>query len=278
MTVEELTDVAPVDDGVCRRCGGVGCALCDARFGGDMWVDLCAALGELTDPSASSTAEVPTKDGGRFSYKYAKLATILTAVRPVLARYGLAVVQLVESDHDTLSVTTVLRHRSGGSITSGSLTTRMLPNPQQMGGVVTYFRRYQLCALLGIAPEEDDDDAQAASRQAPPSKSKAAKRTAASEPEAPPYPDDVPPPSARRPSAELTDAQRRTIMGLFSSLGLSGDDMRDARLSFTCDAIGRTVTTTNDVTRDEAKELIRALIEANREAPHDDASDEGIAQ
>lgn len=238
----------------------------------DMWVDLCAALGELTDPTATSTADVATKDGGKFTYSYAKLSAILTAVRPVLARHRLAVVQLVEGDPNVLHVTTVIRHASGGSITSGTLSARMVPNPQQMGSVVTYFRRYQLCALLGIAPDVDDDDGKAAGNTAPAKKS-TAKRNTSTEPEAPPYPDDVPPAPTRRPAAEITDAQRRTIMGLFASLGLAGDDMRAARLAFTSDAIGRAVDTTNDVTRDEAKELIRALIEANKEQPHDDASD-----
>lgn len=32
------------------------------------------------------------------------------------------------------------------------------PNSQKMAGTLTYLRRAQICALLGIAPQEEDDD------------------------------------------------------------------------------------------------------------------------
>lgn len=229
---------------------------------------LVAALGELTDPKASETADVKTREGS-YSYAYAKLSTIMQTVRPVLARHELCVVQLVETVADELSVTTLVRHSSGGSISSGTLTTRMLPNAQQIGSVVTYFRRYQLCALLGIAPEDDSDDDGRAASKTPTAKRATTKRRDPNESSAQQRVDRDTPPAQTRRVAQITDMQRRHIMAMFNSLGLSGDDNRAARLAYTSNAIGREIETTNDITRDEARQLIEVLIADTQPADDD---------
>jgi hypothetical protein len=62
-------------------------------------------------------------------------------------------------------------------------------DPQKMGGAITYYRRYSLLALLGLAPE--DDDGNAASKPAPPAKA----------PETRPQPPSAPEPPALAPQA-----------------------------------------------------------------------------
>jgi ERF superfamily protein len=77
----------------------------------------------------------------------------------VLSENGLAISQLLTTDlGGAAALRTVLLHESGESLES------IFPFPvygnldaQGWGSVITYFRRYALTALLGIATEEDDD-------------------------------------------------------------------------------------------------------------------------
>lgn len=106
------------------------------------------------------TVEVDTKSGGKYRYSYATLSGILAAVRPVLAENGLAVVQLLGADDESgrPELRTELRH-SGGGILAASFPLPVVPDdPQRLGSLLTYLRRYALSALLGIAADEDDDD------------------------------------------------------------------------------------------------------------------------
>lgn len=191
--------------------------------------DVVAALGELADVVADETA-----DTGTYRYKYATLAGIMRAVRPVLAAHGLAVSQLVSSTSETLTVGTTLVHRSGQTFPSGVLTMKLPPTPQQLGSLISYLRRYQLVALLGLAVEDDD------ARGAQTSQDAGGTHRGTSE-------------------RKLSDAQRRRIMALFGELGLTGSEFRDERLSITADVIGRDIETTNAVDPDEAGVLIDAL-------------------
>ena len=191
--------------------------------------DVVAALGELADVTADETA-----DTGTYKYKYASLAGIMRSVRPVLAAHGLCVSQLVSSTDDRLTVGTTLVHRSGQTFQSGVLTMKLPATPQQLGSLVSYLRRYQLVALLGLAVEDDD------ARSTHPPSDAAGTHRGTSE-------------------RNLSDAQRRRIMALFGELGLSGSEFRDERLALTAETIGRDIETTNEVTRDEAGVLIDAL-------------------
>lgn len=123
---------------------------------------LAAAQVELTDPKKDRTATVPMKAGGQYSYRYADLAGILQIVRPVLAKHGIALSQPCSMDDHAVYVTTILRHSSDPALTMECTLSWGIPEKiQDMGGSVTYLRRYTLCSLLAIAAD-DDDDAQAA--------------------------------------------------------------------------------------------------------------------
>lgn len=99
-----------------------------------------------------------------FKNKYASLDTITEAVRPVLARHGVAIVQGGgETTAAGILVTTMLVHTSGQWISSSFLMPLEKQSAQSAGSAVTYGRRYLLGAMLALATE-DDDDGQAASR------------------------------------------------------------------------------------------------------------------
>jgi len=100
-----------------------------------------------------------------FKSRYADLAVVVEAVIPALNESGIAVIQSPSFDGDLVSVTTVLLHESGSSVT-GTLSMRPTKmDPQGVGSAITYARRYALLAMAGAAPE--DDDGQAASQPGP---------------------------------------------------------------------------------------------------------------
>lgn len=119
-------------------------------------------INELARALANFQAEVkdPTKDKDNpfFKSKYVALDGVLQAVRPVLSKNGLSVMQLPNSDTDKVSVITLLMHDSGQFIESEPFTVPLVKkDAQAVGSALTYARRYSLSAILGIAWDEDDD-------------------------------------------------------------------------------------------------------------------------
>lgn len=94
---------------------------------------------------------------GRAARKFASLDEIMIEVRPILADNGLYVQQPITGD----KITTIVRHASGQFRAfsmpmvawQGQGTTAI----QNLGGAITYMRRYSLGAALALATEEDDD-------------------------------------------------------------------------------------------------------------------------
>jgi hypothetical protein len=115
-------------------------------------------------------------DNPFFKSNYTDLAAMAESLYPLLSAEGLAVVQGGFGD----ALSTILVHASGEWIES-SLPMPNEPNPQKLGSVITYFRRYALAAIVGAASEGEDDDGNAASH--PPARASA-------------------PPPANRPPAE----------------------------------------------------------------------------
>src|SRR6266498_5195594 len=105
------------------------------------------------------TAEVVSKrTGGKYTYHYADLAGIMTAVRPVLSDCSLFLSQSFETNGSTFLVTSVM-HESGETITSKITLPIDGLAPQDAASAITYYRRYSIAALLGIAAEDDDGKA-----------------------------------------------------------------------------------------------------------------------
>ena len=116
---------------------------------------------ELTNPPKGSTAKIDTRSGGSFSYEYAALPDILEVVRPSLAAQGLVLFQDATTTEGRTTITTRLAHTSGDWIEAGPLAVPHGSDAQGVGSAVTYGRRYQLLAILGLAAD-DDDGSQAA--------------------------------------------------------------------------------------------------------------------
>jgi hypothetical protein len=114
---------------------------------------LVAAQGQLHAPAKNRTVKVKS-DKGSYSFDYATLDSIVESLlRPVLPDFGLWFVQGVK---DGQMVTTII-HSSGETLDCGVPMPNMPAKPQDAGSLLTYFKRYSLCAAFGLAAEEDDD-------------------------------------------------------------------------------------------------------------------------
>jgi hypothetical protein len=94
-----------------------------------------------------------------FKSRYADLAACWDACRDALTKNELSILQPVKADGPNVTITTILAHSSGESIEEALTMTAQANTPQAIGSVITYGRRYGLCAMVGIAPEEDDGEA-----------------------------------------------------------------------------------------------------------------------
>jgi hypothetical protein len=89
---------------------------------------------------------------------YLTLDNILNTVRPILTKQGLVIVQALAGEY----LVTTIYHTSGQFIQSempfhpmsGSKGTNSL---QELGGGITYAKRYAISAMLGISVDADDD-------------------------------------------------------------------------------------------------------------------------
>lgn len=103
-----------------------------------------------------------TKDklNPHFKSKYADLASVVDAIKPVLAKHGLGFTQHCQPAEDGVSIETVVRHEGGDQ---ESLGTLYLPankrDAQGFGSALTYARRYALMTAFGVPAEDDDGNA-----------------------------------------------------------------------------------------------------------------------
>lgn len=121
---------------------------------------------------AQSTMGVALKDttgqiGQNKGYKYADLASVITAARDALALNDLAAIQRPMPSDKGVCVQTMLVHSSGEWITDGGLHLPLTKvDPQGAGMSITYARRYGLAAMLGIVQDDDDGAAATAAQNA----------------------------------------------------------------------------------------------------------------
>jgi hypothetical protein len=98
------------------------------------------------------------REGGRsYEYQYADLADVIEAVEEALSSHELAVIQTTQERDRGAFLVTILAHGSGEWIASEIRLKALDGGPQAHGSELTYLRRYQTLAILGIAPEQDDD-------------------------------------------------------------------------------------------------------------------------
>lgn len=118
--------------------------------------------------NAAKSAENPAFKRGNTVSKYADLASVWDACRSALAANELAVIQQVSGGPETVTVTTVLAHSSGETISCSMTGKPTKPDVQGIGSTVTYLRRYSLASMVGVAPEDDDGNSAAGIKEPSP--------------------------------------------------------------------------------------------------------------
>lgn len=102
-----------------------------------------------------------------FSAKFASLGSVIDAIKPALANYGLFFTQASHVVEDGVCVETVIHHASGETISCGKLyVPANKKDAQGFGSALTYARRYSLMTAFGVPAEDDDGNAAAASAPA----------------------------------------------------------------------------------------------------------------
>ena len=97
-----------------------------------------------------------TKKGDKVGYKHEDLASIVNAISPVMAKYGLTFRWLTETnDKGIITVTCIVSHRDGHSertsLPGAPDSSGGKNSIQAIGSTVTYLQRYTLKSSLGLS-------------------------------------------------------------------------------------------------------------------------------
>lgn len=98
---------------------------------------------------------------GRFGYKYATLDSLIDMLRQVLPKHGIWFMQMPTTCENALELKTRVFHQSGewleDSIICEKTEISNGNDTQKLGASITYFRRYALASIFGVANDEDTD-------------------------------------------------------------------------------------------------------------------------
>lgn len=118
-----------------------------------------ASVGKLDEALIKARSEYPklARNGLNPAFKssYATLDDVISCVMPALAKQGVNVSTANWFVEGKPCVITTISHKDGGY--RQSVFPMSDPNPQKIGGCMTYAQRYQICSLLGLQAEDDDD-------------------------------------------------------------------------------------------------------------------------
>lgn len=115
----------------------------------------------------SETAQIRTRSGSGYSYKYAPLDVIMKKITPVMTALGLSVSYRVKNEKTAVVAVCRISHEFGHYEESGEVTMPVEmsteggsgANPAQRVGIAnTYAKRYALLAITGLAPQGEDFD------------------------------------------------------------------------------------------------------------------------
>lgn len=120
-----------------------------------------ASLAEALAIFQADLPHIPrTKDGqsGHRTFMYADLSLIVRTCSPILTKLGLAIVSGTQvRDGRTILVSKLVHVPTGEYETSEIEVTSRPGNMQPLGANITYARRYNYAALIGIVTDEDTD-------------------------------------------------------------------------------------------------------------------------
>jgi hypothetical protein len=91
-----------------------------------------------------------------FNSKYADLESVWEAIKQPLTENELAISQGFREDEKAIIIESLLMHSSGEWIKSSLKMPIIKQDPQSIGSLASYGRRYSLAALIGVYQSDDD--------------------------------------------------------------------------------------------------------------------------
>lgn len=209
-----------------------------------------AEIGEIAGALAAAQAELPAAIKGsvnpHLKNRYADINSVYTAIREVLPKHGLAVIQtMLPTDGSKAHVRTMLAHKSGQWIAGGCvMPLDRQGGAQGMGSAITYARRYSLSAIVGLVTEEDDDGnyAQGRIQKQNVQQDRAQAKENNSEP--------------------MTDSQSKALMAYFSKKYTRGsnDEKRNAYLKELSEFFERKITSSRELTKTMVSQFLDVVM------------------
>lgn len=95
-----------------------------------------------------------------YTYKFTGYPKIWLAVKPLLKKYDLTVIQTPSANNDGQYgdyLMTTIFHSSGEWIQDSMRLVITRDDPQGFGSAVTFARRYALSSMLGVVTDDDND-------------------------------------------------------------------------------------------------------------------------
>lgn len=144
---------------------GIDIELDTLKITGDaskLYEELAKASANFLPVPRSNTGQV-----GQQKFKYAGYAKLMRCVRPALSAHGISLLQPLHW-RDGKAITTTILAGHGATVQSSfafdadfrrkQKDGTMASDPQEFGRHHTYYRRYQLQAMLGLEGDADADD------------------------------------------------------------------------------------------------------------------------
>jgi hypothetical protein len=112
------------------------------------------ALAKLDFPKILANRTV---NAGKYSFTYAELEEIISAITPALSTNGLVLISQIQQNGTQLILCTSIRHSSGEFVESHYPLPNNFADPKQLGAAISYGRRYNTMCLLEISTIEPSD-------------------------------------------------------------------------------------------------------------------------
>lgn len=123
---------------------------------------MAAFQSECPSIRKESTAQIATRSGGSYSYKFAELDTIARTIQPLMNKHGLSYTWDSTMNGGTLECTCTVRHVNGHSVTAKFAcptdSASAMSNQQKNAAALTYARRQSLIQVLGLTTCDPDTD------------------------------------------------------------------------------------------------------------------------
>lgn len=120
--------------------------------------ELAPALSKL-----QADVENPLRNKKAYNYHYADLDEVSRVTKSHLKVNGFSIVQLPFNNADMVGVETILLHSSGEYIKGWFGTKPSKTDPQSIGSLISYYRRYSILSILNLTQADDDGESASAS-------------------------------------------------------------------------------------------------------------------